>query len=114
MKIITHQRLARHKRRIRDRLAYRHWANQPHPMLQAHNIRYELSDCDRAVTCGGIGAMHLPAHHVGLPQAIDRKVRMLKRHVPYFESDHILILIFRAMRDERRLVTGAGVWIRSR
>ena len=29
MKRKTHQRLARHKRRIRDRVARRHWANQP-------------------------------------------------------------------------------------
>ncbi|MGC9261284.1 MAG: IS1380 family transposase, partial [Phycisphaerae bacterium] len=89
MKRITHQKLARRQCRLRDRLARRHWNNQSHPMLQARNLRYELADRDRAISCGGIGAMHLLAQHVGLPQAIDRNIRMLKRHVPYFESDHV-------------------------
>ncbi len=68
-------------------------------MLRAGNIRYELAERDRAVTCGGIGAVHLLAHHVGLPQAIDRHVRMLKRHVPYFESDHVLSLAYNILAD---------------
>ena len=99
MKRITHQKLARHKRRIRDRLARRHWANQPHPMLRAQNLRYELSERDHAIACGGIGAMHLLAHHVGLPQTIDRNIHLLKHHVPYFESDHVLTLAYNILAD---------------
>ena len=99
MKRKTHQRLARHKRRIRDRLARRHWANQPQPMLRARNVRYELTDRDRAVTCGGIGVVHLLAHQVGLPQAIDRNIHLLKQHVPYFESDHVLTLAYNILAD---------------
>ncbi|MGC9261893.1 MAG: IS1380 family transposase, partial [Phycisphaerae bacterium] len=70
-------------------MARRRWADQPRPMLQARKFRYELADRDRAISCGGIGARHLLAQQVGLPQAIDRNIRMLKRHVPYFESDHV-------------------------
>ncbi len=99
MKRITHRRLARHKRRIRDRLGPRRWKDQPRPMLRAGNIRYELAQRDRAITCGGIGAVHLLAQHVGLPQAIDRNIRMLKRHVPYFESDHVLTLAYNILAD---------------
>ena len=99
MKRETHQRLAWRRRRLRNRLARRHWKSQSHPMLRASNIRYELAGRDRAVTCGGIGAMHLLAHRVGLPQAIDRKVHLLKRHVPYFESDHVLSLAYNIMAD---------------
>ena len=99
MKRITHRRLARRQRRIRDRLAHRRWKDQPHPMLRARHIRYELSDRDRAIACGGIGAIHLLAHQVGLPQAIDRNVHMLKRHVPYFESDHVLSLAYNILAD---------------
>ena len=43
-------------------------------MLRAGNIRYELAQRDRAITCGGIGAMHLLAQHVGLPQASSSKL----------------------------------------
>ena len=99
MKRKTHQWMACRGRRIRDRLARRRWKDQPHPMLRAGNIRYELAQRDRAITCGGIGAVHLLAQHVGLPQAINRHVRMLKRHVPYFESDHVLSLAYNILAD---------------
>ncbi|MGC9261562.1 MAG: IS1380 family transposase, partial [Phycisphaerae bacterium] len=99
MKRKTHQWMACRGRRIRDRLARRRWKDQPHPMLRAGNIRYELAQRDRAITCGGIGAMHLLAQQVGLPQAIDRNIRMLKRHVPYFESDHVLTLAYNILAD---------------
>ena len=99
MKRKNHQLLACRGRRIRDRLARRRWKDQPHPMLRAGNIRYELAQRDRAITCGGIGAVHLLAQHVGLPQAINRHVRMLKRHVPYFESDHVLSLAYNILAD---------------
>jgi hypothetical protein len=63
-------------------------------MLAAGNIRYEVADRVRAIGCGGIGAVHLLAQHLGLPQAIDRHVRVLKRHLPYHESDHVLNLAY--------------------
>jgi hypothetical protein len=63
-------------------------------VLAARNIRYEVADRAKAVACGGLGAMHLLARHVGLPQAIDRDLRLLKRHLPYHESDHVLGLAY--------------------
>ena len=97
MKHTTHRKLARRKARIQKRLALRRWKNQPRPMLAAKNIRYELADRARGIACGGIGAMHLLARHVGLPQMIDRHIHLLKRHLPYHESDHVLSLAYNAM-----------------
>ena len=94
MNTTTHQKLARRKRRIERRLARRRWRNQPRPMLAARNIRYELADRDRGLTCGGIGAVHLLARHVGLPQLIDEHIHLLKKHLPYHESDHVLSLAY--------------------
>ena len=94
MKSILPRSLVRRKRRIEKRLARRRWKDQARPMLRGGNIRYELAQRDRAVTCGGIGAIHLLARHVGLPQAIDRYVHLLKRHIPYHESDHVLSLAY--------------------
>ena len=90
----THHKLAGRKRRIDKRLARRRWKDQPRPMLRGSNIRYELADRDRGITCGGLGAIHLLARQVGLPQAIDWHVHMLKRHIPYHESDHVLSLAY--------------------
>lgn len=33
-------------------------------------------------------------HQLGLTKAIDHNLHLLKRHVPYFESDHVLNLTY--------------------
>lgn len=63
-------------------------------MFRASNIQYELADKARGLSCGGIGVMHLLARRVGLIEAIDRRLHLLKIHNPYHESDHVLNLAF--------------------
>jgi len=63
-------------------------------MLAARAIRYEVAERTRGVACGGIGAMHLVALRTGLVEAIDRNLRLLKRHLPYHESDHVLNIAY--------------------
>lgn len=86
--------LRRCKRKIGRRLARREWTDQRKPMLAARNIHYEMAERTRAVPCGGIGAFHLLAQQTGLVKAINRGVRLLKRHLPYFESDHVLTVAY--------------------
>ena len=89
----THSRQrksARRKRRIEKRLAPRQWSDQPRPMFGARNIHYDVADRLRATGVGGIGAMHLLAQRVGLVRRIDEHLHLLKRHLPYHESDHVL------------------------
>jgi hypothetical protein len=90
VKTSRHQNVARRKRRIERRLRPRTWRAQPKPMYTASNIHYEHHDRVRGLESGGIGAMHRLAQHVGLVDAIDRQVRVLKVHLPYHESDHVL------------------------
>jgi len=59
-------------------------------MYTASNIHYDVSGRTRGVGCGGIGAMHLLAQQTGLVDALDQEVQVLKRHLPYHESDHVL------------------------
>ena len=59
-------------------------------MYRANNIQYEHSDRVRGLASGGIGAMHRLAQHTGLVAALDQHVDLLKRHLPYHESDHVL------------------------
>lgn len=59
-------------------------------MYTASNIHYDVSGRTRGVGCGGIGAMHLLAQQTGLVDALNAHVQVLKRHVPYHESDHVL------------------------
>jgi len=38
--------------------------------------------------------MHLLVRRTGLVESIDRDVHLLKRHLPYHESDHVLDLAY--------------------
>ncbi len=51
----------------------------------------------RAIDCGGIGAFHLLACNSGLADAINQKVNLLKRHLPYHESDHVLNIAYNTL-----------------
>ena len=88
------RRLMNRKRRIQWRLRDRHWTDQPRPMFSAGNIHYELADRVRGLGPGGIGAMHLLAQRTGLVEAIDRRLHLLKVHLPYHESDHVLNIAY--------------------
>ena len=94
MSPITRQRLRNRKRRIQYRLRGREWAAQDRPMFTAANIRYEMADKARGLSAGGIGAIHLLARRVGLIEAIDRRLHLLKIHKPYHESDHVLNIAY--------------------
>ena len=82
--------LTNRKRRIQYRLRDIRWREQADPMYTASNIHYELSDRMRGIDAGGIGAMHRLARYTGLIEEIDQRVMVLKRHLPYHESDHVL------------------------
>jgi hypothetical protein len=92
-----HKRLRNRKRRIEHRLREMNWAAQPDPMLSASNIHYELSERTRGLDTGGIGVMHRLARHTGLIEEIDKRVEVLKVHLPYHESEHVLNIAYNAL-----------------
>jgi hypothetical protein len=89
--------IERKRRRIAHRLRPRNWSAQERPMFSARNIQYELADRTRGLACGGIGAMHRLARKVGLIEAIDRALHLLKVHLPYHESDHVLNITYNTL-----------------
>ena len=74
--------------------------------MTASNIHYEMAEKIRAVNCGGIGAIHLMVNKLGLCEEIDSRLHLLKKHLPYHESDHVLNLAYNALLDG---VCSAGV-----
>jgi hypothetical protein len=91
------QKLANGKRRIRRRLSERDLRGCSRPMFTASNIHYEIAGRDRGIGCGGIGAMHLLARTLGLIEALDSRLHLLKIHLPYHESDHVLNFAYNAL-----------------
>jgi hypothetical protein len=72
-------------------------------MFAASNIHYELAEKTRGICIGGIGTVHQLAEKIGLIDAIDCHVQVLKIHLPYHESDHVLNLAYNALCEGIRL-----------
>jgi len=68
---IRRQLFRQRKQRIERRLKPRNRVPQAAPLFKASNVHYELSDRDRGLAVGGIGAMHRLVRHVGLIEEID-------------------------------------------
>ena len=100
----TYRKIVRNrKNRIARRLAPKNWEDQPEPMLKATNIHYEMAERVQGVNCGGIGAMHVLAQRVGLVKDIDHNLELLKVHLPYHESDHVLNIAYNILAGGVRL-----------
>ena len=97
MKPIPHRHHAAGKRKIRRRLDRPVTAPSPQPVLTAANIQYEVAHKTRAISCGGIGAIHLLVRKLGLAEAIDERLHLLRFHFPDHESDHVLNFAYNAL-----------------
>jgi hypothetical protein len=95
--------LRNRKARIERRLAPRNWSDQPQPMLRGGNLRYEMAERAGAVGCGGLGAMHTLVQRLGLVKEIDEHLHLLKVHLPYHESDHVLNLAYNILAGGVRM-----------
>lgn len=95
---------ARRRRRVaaRHRLAG-HWSPRPAPMLTAGPVHYEVGGNVDATCFGGIAALHQLVTRLGLPTAIDADLELLKVHLPYHESDHVLNLAYNVACGGTRL-----------
>ena len=87
------------KARLQQRLDRDNFPVGDRPVMRASNIHFELADRNVATSYGGIGLMHQLARNSGLIEAIDRKLNLLRVHLPYHESDHVLNIAFNAFCD---------------
>ena len=73
------------------------------PVMSARRIQYDMATKTQAIAHGGIGAVHMLARKVGLPQRIDAELGVLKQHRPYHDSDHILNIAYNSLCGGRVL-----------
>jgi hypothetical protein len=97
------QQLANRKRRIQRRLDKTKIGKVDRPMFTASNIHYEIAERSRGLAHGGVGAIHALARRLGLIDAIDQRLHLLKIHLPYHESDHVLNLAYNPVCEGDRL-----------
>lgn len=103
MNATIRRRLDARKRRILRRIENQPGVERHQPMMAASNIHYEISDRTRAIAPGGLGAIHLMARKLGLVRDIDEGLHLLKRHMPYHESDHVLNIAYNLLAGGGRL-----------
>ena len=72
-------------------------------MLTAGKISYEVGANVDATSFGGIAAVHRLAVKSGLVDQIDDRLSLLKVHLPYHESDHVLNLAYNVLCGGTRL-----------
>ena len=94
MRSNTQRNIEKRNRKIAKKLKKRNWDDQPHPMLSGSNIHYDIDGRHSGISCGGIGIIHQMIQKMGLPAEINSKLELLKRHLPYHESDHILNIAY--------------------
>ena len=73
------------------------------PVIGGGNIHYEVAERSSAINCGGIGVIGQLVERIGLKRMIDEKLSVLKRHLPYHESDHVLSVALNVLCGGSRL-----------
>ncbi len=97
------QKRERRQRKLKLRLAHKAFKAPKEPLLAHLPIDYELAERTRVLAYGGLGVFHLMATQLKLPETINEHVHVLKRHLPYFESDHILSLCYNYLTGGKTL-----------
>ncbi len=91
------------ERKIEKRLDRNNNPDGNGPVMGTPSIHYEMSEKTRAIASGAIGAFHILCDKRKLYDSINEKVHVLKRHLPYHESDHVLNLVYNALTDGKCL-----------
>jgi hypothetical protein len=96
------RRIARAKVQIEARLAAAVTINEGGPVTRGRPV-YELAERARANAWGGIGVFHRLALKQRLPERINEALHLLRLHVPYHESDHVLNIAYNVLCGGRTL-----------
>ena len=73
------------------------------PVFSARRAAFDMSEKISAIHCGGIGIINELVNAVHLPEKINSELKLLKRHKPYYESDHILNMAYNIICGGRNL-----------
>ena len=99
MKRIAHKQSrgnsARRRRKVQARHARaRRRGSRAQPVFGSGKVRYEIGARINAMSYGGIGVVRRLVSKLGLDGEINRRLKLLKRHLPYHESDHVLNIAY--------------------
>lgn len=87
------QQLRKRKRKLLRRISVGHGKWQS-PMIRPATTKLELAEKQQAVNCGGLAAIVEMIKALKVRRELNRSAKVLKLHLPYDESDHILNIAF--------------------
>ena len=92
----------------------RRWGTGPKPVFGAGKVRYEIGARINAMSYGGIGVVRELVSKLGLAGEINRRLTLLKRHLPYStSSDHVLNIAYNLLCGGTRLPSRPAVSLRN-
>jgi hypothetical protein len=97
------QKIESRKKKMEKQLEEAVRFNFEGPVLQDINNRYEIGERTQGISYGGIGAIHKMVGKLGLAKEINSRLHLLKFHVPYYESDHVLNIAYNLLCGGRVL-----------
>jgi len=108
VKKITKRQSRRNIKKRKGRVAVRHakaghWKAQARPMFGSGKIHFEVGRNMEAMSYGGIAPVHRLVTKLGLRSRIDEDLELLKAHLPYHESDHVLNIAYNVLCGGTRL-----------
>ncbi len=95
--------LRKRKRKIERRLDPSKNMEDRGPVFRSKRFEYEFSQRVNTISAGGIGVIHQMVRMLGLQEEIDRNLELLKIHLPYHESDHVLNIAYNILCGGCRL-----------
>ena len=99
MKVNSREILSRRQADLEARLDPS-WQPETHSPVfgtSGGSIRYDASDRVSAIEYGGLGIFLQLVDHLNLGERIDDGLHLLKRHLPYHESDHVLNMVYNTL-----------------
>ena len=92
--IKSKENLDQRQNQLQARLDRKWQPQRATPVLESGKVHYEVSGRVEAICWGGLGLMQTLVKKLGLAEAIDEDLHLLKSHRPYHESDHVLSLVY--------------------
>lgn len=108
MKKISRKQSRKNIKKRKSKAAARHvkagtWTAQSRPMFGSGKVHFEVGARTEAMNCGGIAPVHRLVTKLGLRSEIDSNLELLKVHLPYHESDHVINMAYNVMCGGTRL-----------
>lgn len=98
----SNRTLRKRKRKLNRRMNRRPFGTG-RPVFGTGTRKYEISDRVSATSFGGIGLVQELVRKSGLADLINERLRLLRFHHPYHESDHVLNILY-------NFICGGELW----